>query len=332
MEEIVLWQQKWSATPHVPLYLFLGGLAAGTFLVAAVADLVSIKRPRYEALARISAYLTLPLALFAGLFLTLHLGKPERGMLFPLFFSNYNSWMTRGGWIIGTAIPLTILYTGVWYFDLEKQVRYILDVLGIPLVALLALYTGWLLSGAGFVPLWSRKHLPFLFLSSGITTGLAASGLAYLTAWRLRPTEEDPWRTIRWLSLALVVMICLELFELYRFFAFLKADIGVVTEYGFLSPKGGRLAYEYVTSGKLAPWFWGGVIGIGLTFPLLLTTLEFVARRWAGTIASVKFLCILIGGLLLRFVIVWGGDLKQPLPFPPQLWPIPQIPLPPFGG
>jgi hypothetical protein len=49
-----------------------------------------------------------PAIVLGGLALTFHLGKPERGIAFPLFFTNYQSWMTIGGWILGAFAPLAI--------------------------------------------------------------------------------------------------------------------------------------------------------------------------------------------------------------------------------
>ena len=43
----------------------------------------------------------------------------------------------------------------------------------------------------------------------------------------------------------------------------------------------------------------------------------------ADWISGVKFASILSGGIILRFVIVWGGELKAPLTVLPQLNQIP---------
>ena len=127
---------------------------------------------------------------------------------------------------------------------------------------------------------------------------------------------------VRWVSLAAVVFIVLELFELYRFMTFLQQS-GQHTPSGqFIAAKGGTLAYDYVIRGELAPWFWGGIIAVGLLLPLVLTLLEFLVRSWARSLATAKFVCMLIGGAILRFVIVWGGNFKI-LDFPPSKWPIP---------
>lgn len=366
MEPLVLWQQKWGSDLFIPTYLFLGGLTAGVVLVACVADLLSIRFRRFEVLSRAAAVAAVPLLALAGFFLTVHLGKPERGLGFPLFFTNYNSWMTRGGWVVGTDAPVVVVYAALWYFRVLPRLRRTLAVIGIPAQLFLAMYTGFLLSGAWFVPLWSKQFLPLIFLNSGLTTGVAAAGLIFLLAWPfLGQPGDDPRWLLRWLGAVLAILIIVELYELRAFMVYLaskapdKATVLTTPSGDFVSPAGSRMAYEYVTGGAgypwklfkgsaavaaetaiprktLAPWFWWGIVGMGLTIPLLLTLLEFASerfsRRLATGMAAVKFVLVLVGGFLLRVVIVWGGDLKAPLPFPPSVWPIPGVGGPPIPG
>jgi formate-dependent nitrite reductase membrane component NrfD len=95
----------------------------------------------------------------------------------------------------------------------------------------------------------------------------------------------------------------------------------------FVAPNGSVMAYEYITQGALAPWFWWGIIGIGLTLPLFLSFVEMLFEKlikpYADWVSCVKFASILVGGAILRFVIVWGGELKAPLTVLPQLNQIP---------
>jgi formate-dependent nitrite reductase membrane component NrfD len=482
MDTIVFLQDKWSHNPFVPLYLFSGGLAAGMFIVAVITDLAGIWSRRALLAARITAYGVIPILLLAGLFLTIHLGKPERGLLFPFFFTNYNSWMTLGGWILISATVLMILYAVLWFLGLAPILRRIVGVVGVFSAIGLGLYTGLLLSGSWYVPAWSREYLPTLFLNSGLNTGLAAAGLLTIVAWPwLSAGEIGPRPVIRWFGIALVVLVLFEGWELYRFMRDLRSQglltghqsapttdrfqykvdpggslprgtyVAIVTWVGdatgveegmsadttiqvaqpnsqliivaprkpgvtynvylgpshrearqvaaqiapresvaiqnlsrgpnlplnidtggeFVAPSGGRLAYRYLTGGpaypqalfggtaeaalsgavniasipqnfgglphgrNLAGWFWFGVVGFALILPILLTVVEFVAelagRTFANSVAAVKFASVLIGGLILRFVIVWGGDIKAPLSFTPSIWPIP-LPPPGLGG
>ncbi|MGH7312788.1 MAG: NrfD/PsrC family molybdoenzyme membrane anchor subunit [Candidatus Rokuibacteriota bacterium] len=363
MEPVVLWQDKWSADLFIPGYLFFGGLAAGLVVVAALADLLGLRFARAAGVARLSALTALVTLAVAGFLLTIHLGKPERGLGFPLFFTNYNSWMTRGGWVVGAAVAVVTVYAALWYFRVLPGLRRVLAVLLIPLGVILALYTGLLLSGAGYVPLWSSRYLPQLFLTSGLTTGVAAAGLVTVAgAWILR---QEAVAARRWLGAALLVLLAVEAWELGRFLGYLedRAPDKAVTEWApngrFMAPMGSRLAYQYVTGGPgypwalvrggddvviaggqrratLASWFWVGVIGLGFVVPVALTIAEFLidrrARGVAEGLALVKFASVLVGAFILRAVVVWGGDLKAPLPMPPQHWPVGLPPIPGLGG
>jgi formate-dependent nitrite reductase membrane component NrfD len=328
METIVLWQSKWGTSFHIPLYLFLGGLAGGTLSVGALADLVGRDRPGFRQFASIAAYVTLPAIVVGGLALSFHLGKPERGFAFPLFFTNYQSWLTIGGAVVGAFAPLSVAYAAAWAFGFPRWIRTLMAAVAVPLGLIMSLYTGLLLSAAWlvpgdrwYVPLWDRNYLPVLFLLSGFSTGLAACGLVALLMARLRrvrrasddaegaaPVAEA---TSAIDALALVV-------EAAWVYVFLVALAGGTT--------GQQLAYYVITRGPLASWWWA-FVATGLAAPLLVTVVHFVVERMYHTrlpwLLYAKFAMVLVGGLLLRYTIVWGGDLKSPLIFPPQLWPVP---------
>lgn len=341
MEPIVLWQHKWGLTFHIPWYLFLGGLAGGAMTVAAVADLLAGSRERLRNFSRAAAYVTVPAIMIGGLSLTFHLGKPERGLAFPLFFTNYQSWMTIGGWILGAFASFSIAYAAAWYFNLARPVRAVLSAMGAPLGLVMSLYTGFLLSAAWvvpgdrwYVPLWDNRYLPVLFVLSGISTGVAASGLWALVAGRFQGssagdgTHDEQWAIAQAASVTDAAAIVAEALWLYIFLT----SLGVGTI-------GQQLAFNLVTRGELSPWFWWGFVATGLAAPLLVSAAHTVAERifhaQARWILYVKFVLVLVGGLMLRYVVVWGGDLKAPLNFPPSMWPIPGIggfPIPGLGG
>lgn len=197
MEPIQLWQAKWSHGPYVPMYLYFGGLTAGVYVVAVLADCLGIKWRRADVVSKAATYTSIVVLGLAGFFLTIHLGKPERGLAFPIFFTNYESWITRGGWIVGISTILVGLYVVLRYFNIKPWLRRLVGVVGLPVLIMLAIYTGLLLSHAGFVPLWSKEYLPVLFLSSGMTTGLAAVGFVVLMAWPfLKAPDSDPRRVV----------------------------------------------------------------------------------------------------------------------------------------
>ena len=329
MESIILMNSKWGNDIFVPMYLFFGGLSGGLFVIAVAADLLGIKFKQFEKFSRMTSYLVLPVLLLAGVFIAFHLGKPERGILFPFFFKNYNSWLVIGGWTVGLAIPLVAAYAALWYYKIDATIRRVLGVIAFPILGFVSFYTGLLLSGAKFVPLWSQEYLPYLFLNSGVLTGLAGSGLMFVLYQTYGSSKsEDSSGVLRIIGYAIIFFILVELFELQRFMDHLSSNPVKIDNSGyFVAPNGSVMAYEYVTQGVLAPWFWWGIIGIGLTLPLFLSFVEMLFEKlikpYADWVSGVKFVSILSGGIILRFVIVWGGELKAPLTVIPQLNQIP---------
>ncbi len=329
MESIILINSKWGNDIFIPMYLFFGGLTGGMFIVAVVADLIGIKHKAFESFSKTAALITVPVLALAGLFITFHLGKPERGILFPFFFSNYNSWSVIGGWSVGLAFPVVVGYAALWFFEINQFYRRLLGVVGIPLLGFVSFYTGLLLSGAMFVPLWSQQYLPYLFLNSGLLTGLAGAGLMFILLHAFMSYEkEESSSVLQIIGYAVLAFIVIEGFEIYLFMTHLASNPDKLDEAGkFITPNGSAMAYEYVTQGALSTWFWWGIIGLGLTLPMILTFVELlfekIIRPYANWVSSVKFASILAGGIILRFVMVWGGELKAPLNFPPALFQIP---------
>lgn len=329
MESIILMNSKWGNDIFVPMYLFFGGLSGGLFVIAVATDLLGIKFKQFENFSRLTSYLVLPVLALAGAFIAFHLGKPERGILFPFFFKNYNSWLVIGGWSVGLAIPLVAAYAALWYYKIDATIRRVLGVIAFPILGFVSFYTGLLLSGAKFVPLWSQEYLPYLFLNSGVLTGLAGSGLMYVLYQNYGSSKsEESSGVLRIIGYAIIFFVLVELFELQRFMHHLASNPVKIDNSGyFVAPNGSAMAYEYVTQGVLAPWFWWGIIGIGLTLPLFLSFVEMLfgklIKPYADWVSGVKFASILSGGIILRFVIVWGGELKAPLTVLPQLNQIP---------
>ena len=319
MEQIILLQTEWGDTIWVPMYLFFGGVAAGAYFVAVIADLFSRGNTQWNYVSRVSSYTAVPLFVLCGLAITIHLGKPERGLLFPFYFTNYGSWMVLGGWALALSGIFVFLVAAAHYVKFNPLIRKIVGIAGIPFLLWMAVNTAMLLSGAKFVPLWSKTHLPLLFVNSGVLSGLAIVGLVIVLASRFGPgLGKGASGVLQIFTYAVLLFLVLELGELYIFFEFLRTAPDVGTRLGeFIIPNGSKIAYEYVINGDLANWFWGGVIIVGLGIPLLLSFFGIIIRRWETSVLTTKFALILVGGVLLRFVIVWGGDISAPLSFPP---------------
>ena len=164
----------------IPAYLFLGGVAAGSSLLSAGADLTG--RPALRRTGRLAALGGLSLSIIA---LVKDLGRPER---FPhmLRVVKPTSPMSVGTWLLTAYGPFAGLAAAAELRGLlsrrlrEGLVGRTLDMAGRPagLVAAvvaptIASYTAVLLSDTA-TPTWhdAHRHLPFVFVGSAA----AASG------------------------------------------------------------------------------------------------------------------------------------------------------------
>jgi len=196
------------------------------------------------------------------------------------------------------------------------------------------------------------EYLPYLFLNSGVLTGLAGSGLVYILyqafftqnvsqqtvsgppglatgSVSIQNTgTEDSSKVKSVLGYSILVLIFIELLEIQMFMDYLASNPVKNDNSGlFIAPNGSEFVYEYVTQGALSPWFWWGIIGLGLTLPLVIGLIEMifatVIKTYTNWVSGFKFASILVGGAILRFVVVWGGEVKAPLTMPPALFQIP---------
>jgi hypothetical protein len=175
----------WEA--DIPAYLFLGGLAAGSSLLAAGADLTNRRALRRTGRLGAAAAIT---ASFAAL---VHdLGKPSR-FINMLRVAKPTSPMSVGTWLLTMYAPQAGL-AGAAELPGLHRLRPFARPAGIGAASIapaVATYTAVLLSDTA-VPSWHDAHpqLPFVFAGSA---ACAAGGLAMLGA---PPDEAGPGRRL----------------------------------------------------------------------------------------------------------------------------------------
>ena len=174
----------WEA--DIPAYLFSGGLAAGSSLLAAGADLTD--RPGLRRVGRLGAVAALTFSMGA---LVHDLGRPER-FLNMLRTAKLTSPMSVGTWILSGYSPFVVVAAVSEVIDLlpvgqHRGVLRGLAAMGRPagLVAALAsppvaAYTAVLLADTA-TPAWhaAYRELPFVFVGSAAA---ASGGLAMLAS------------------------------------------------------------------------------------------------------------------------------------------------------
>ena len=162
---------------EIAVYLFLGGLAAGSMILASAAR---VRRLVFVA----------PVALSAGM-LALFLDLESKLHVFRFYTAfRWTSPMSWGAWILLAIYPVTILYG----LRPTENLRRASLILGIALGA----YTGILLGTLSARAAWDSLFLAPLFLASGLS---AAAALAMLLP--STETERDTLR--RWDILAIAL-------------------------------------------------------------------------------------------------------------------------------
>jgi formate-dependent nitrite reductase membrane component NrfD len=170
----------------------------------------------------------------------------------------------------------------VRYAD-DPRVRRGLGAASIAAGVALGIYTGILLSSLGARPLWSSGLLGPLFLVSGLSTGAAFAHLC-------SPVAAERAQLVRLDN----VLIALELGLLALYLIGLgSASAAHAT------------AARLLLGGPYTAVFWVGVVLLGLILPLAIQTLT-AARRVAHT--PIAPVLVLLGGLVLRFVLVFAGQ------------------------
>lgn len=291
----------------IAVYLFLAGIAAGAFLTAALTDLFGKNRP--AKLIRAGAYIP-PIAIVVGLLLLVFdLGRPLS--FWKLIFNvNFSSVMSLGTFIISifTAVALVYAYL-IWTWPVAQARGIQITVAGVEAAAarevpasglqalrkpvavvgsLLAFgtatYTGFLLSAVSTNTFWSVPFLgisgvpflPFLFLVSAISTGLAATLIGAIDCSDLTLYKKVD-----------IVLLAIEILLLI-------------------------ILYTSVSSaffqGGLANLFWIGVVVIGLLLPLILAI--YGVSKHKNLVVPVCGM-VVVGGLALRYFVVYAGQMVR---------------------
>lgn len=295
---------------YVILYFFFGGLSAGSYFVATM--LLLMGDPRDRDTIRLGYLLSFPLLIVCALLLIVDLGVPARfwHMLVqsedvPELLFKWWSPISVGSWVL-TVFGLFsfVSFIGVlvetgrvrwsplvrldrWARERPRPVAVAWGVLGTFFGFFLAGYTGVLVTATS-IPVWhNARLLGALFLASAASTSYALLALLLLRRGR---THTDS--SIRKLERADRFTIALEL---------LIIALTVILL--------GRVASPLI-SGGFGVIFWLGVVGLGLVVPLVLH--RSAVRGWsAQRRAVISAACVLIGGLLLRFVIVMAPQFPE---------------------
>ncbi len=286
---------------EIPVYLFLGGLVAGFMIIAGYFTLKGHHKHSYFS----SFYLPhLSLVMLTAGMFALFLDLEHKLYVWRLYTTfRFTSPMSWGSWILVLVYPTLLMNSlvsvpasfrnRIRLFDkLSDRInthRFAVKSIGVANMivgGVLGMYTGVLLSSLGARPLWSSSMLWILFLVSGLS---AAAALVHLI------TSDKVEREL--LAKADNGFLVFELLVFALFF------LGMIS-----STRVHQEAAAMLLNGSLAPVFWVFVIGLGILVPLFIQLLA-VNHKIRHTAAAP--IMVIVGGLILRFVIVYGGQVSH---------------------
>ena len=300
-EHYYLMEQPWWGE-LIAFYLFLGGLGAMAYAVS-----FYYWRKGVTGRMIVGGSIAGLVAVFIGtMALVLDLGHPERFYLVLISPRlNLHSWIFIGSTLLSAFMLFTALFVAPmlkwfewlpWKKDdgLTKAFGWLAFFSAIGVAA----YTGILIGVVYNIPFWNAPALPVIFMISALSTGLATLVLI------LAPSEdEETHRITKELAksdgfVMLVELIVLALFLLIR-------------SYG---PVGAIEAVRTILAGWLAPYFVGGVLMVGLAIPLMLIFGYELRKEGSATryVAILSAILVLVGGAMLRYVVLEAGILQIP--------------------
>lgn len=285
----------------IPLYLFLGGMAAGILFFAALYYLRG-KEDEYPTAVRKVPFIA-PILLIIGL-AALFFDLRHKAYFWQLYTTiRLQSPMNWGAWTLLVITTASVIWSALhirdifpdwdwkykWlkfleeFFNKHKKVlAWIILIYAI----ITGIYTGILLSAFNARPLWNTSVLGPLFLASGLSAGLATIVLA----------SKNPKERLFFIKLDLVVL-GIELFLIIHMFMGFQASTQVQIE-----------AASLFLGGQYTVVFWIFVVFIGIILPAVLDLMEL---RGYQIPAMVPGVLVLFGGIVFRFVFVFAGQVSR---------------------
>ena len=286
---------------QISLYLFLGGMAAGILAIAAL-YFIRGREKDYRTAVRITPFLAPVLLIFGLIALFIDL---RHKLFFWQLYTNIRlqSPMSWGAWTLMVITPVSFIWCALhirdifpkwdWKFkflyDIEaffNKYKKVLAWVMLIYAIILGIYTGILLSAFNARPLWNTSILGPLFLASGLSAGAAATLLL-----SKEKAERKQFARID------LVLIGIELFLIIHMFMGFLASTQVQIE-----------AVNMFLGGPYTMSFWIFVVILGMLIPALLEIMELGKFKIPVIVPAVL---VIFGSLMLRFIIVYAGQVSR---------------------
>jgi protein NrfD len=272
----------------IAAYFFVGGLASAAQFIATVLDLLGADEDR--SVVRAGRYIAVLGALISPILLIIDLETPKRWYNMLRLFRP-TSPMSIGSWALTSFGTLSgVVAVGQAADDLFRLRlgRMVARMFSLPSAAvggIVSLYTGTLLAATS-TPLWASAFpfLSSLFAGSAASTATAALALSA----EVTHAHASTRRRLTWLA---TVTGAVELFSAI-----------LVGRHWQRRDVASPLQQEPIR----AAWRFG-VLGLGISLPIAIHLADLIRGRGSRQSVALASAATLVGGLLLRAVLIFGG-------------------------
>ncbi len=266
----------------IAIYLFLGGVGAGAYTIAAFNGLIG---GDLAASTAVGLWIGFPALLIGSGCLVADLGAPQKAMLAGIKVGS--SWIARGFWIISIFMILSLIHLIMHLSDATGGAITVVSILGIIFAIGTMAYTGVLLSASKGIPFWRAGVVPMVFVISAIVTG-------HFLVMLLVSFGSDAGASLQKLAGEGIIIVVLEVLVILFFL---------------------QSAYKIPDSRESAarilrrPSFVIGYFVVGLILPFVLMLAVYRAEVPSTGLVILGALLGLAGGLILRQAILITGAL-----------------------
>lgn len=308
MEHSITWNY------FIAIYLFMAGLSAGAAVLGSLGHLIKAVDER---ISRVAIYLA-PFPVMLGLLcLVLDLHRPWN-FYQVLIHYHVSSVMSWGAFFLLVFPIIALGYAALTYWNIGGRLRTIVAWVELILGVAIGVYAGLLLSAIFSNPVWGNPIIAVLFLVSAFSTGtcMVILGGKYWdqlednTLRRFLPEDILPRR--RSLNFDHKAIQGLLKLDAGLIVAELIVILTLVISWALLPSS--QTAREALITGGYYLLFWIGVVLLGLLLPLVLGIMELRAKnQFNPALLIMEPLLVLGGGFILRYVIVYAGQIVYPI-------------------
>ncbi len=271
-------QTEWIDKRGLLLWIafYTGGLGGGLYLVSLIFD------------SLIGMFIGwVIVAVIKGGAHVMFLGKPWR--CWRMLFRPQSSWISRGIFFVLLFSLFGIIQIALQYFVPDSSLITVFKVLAGIMAFFVSIYTGFVLNSVKAVPFWNSYLLPVLFIMCGVLGGFGMAVAISLGGGDIELETAEFWS--RWLLVVNALLIVIYLW---------RASKREMT---------GKMSVLQHIRGELAPFFWIGIVILGIIIPLIIALTGIFVHLPSGVLLT-GVVCEIIGGLALRYCVLKAGAYK----------------------